>query len=68
MLQPSMRCVNSGAIISDAQAKVSLVVALLLVLLAFVNLRISAALATAYLVAYAVNRLRKDRRRRESVQ
>jgi len=47
---------------SETEAKVSVAVTVILVLLAFVDLRISAALATAYLVAYGVNGLRKKRR------
>jgi hypothetical protein len=57
---------NLGVITSDTEAKVSLAVAVILVLTAFVDLRISAALATAYLIGYGVNRLRRDRKRRES--
>jgi len=57
---------NLGVITSETEAKVSVAVAVILVLTAFVDLRISAALATAYLIGYGVNRLRRDRKRRES--
>jgi len=52
----------------DTEAKVSVGLAVILVLTAFVDLRISAALATAYLIGYAVNRMRKDRKRKESAR
>ena len=49
----------------DTGTKVSLAVILLLVLTAFVDFRISAALATAYLVGYGVYSMRKARKRKE---
>jgi hypothetical protein len=43
----------------ESGTKISVLVAVLLVILALVNLRISAGLATVYLIAYTINRLRK---------
>jgi hypothetical protein len=57
---------NSGDVISETGTKVSVAVAVILVLTAFVDLRISAALATAYLIGYGVNRMMRDRKRREA--
>jgi prolipoprotein diacylglyceryltransferase len=51
--------------ISDNEVKVSIIVAIVLVLTAFINFRISAALATAYLIGYGVNRMRKQRLKKE---
>lgn len=45
--------------ILETETKIGIIVALVLVLSAFYDLRISAALATVYLVVYAVRRLRK---------
>ena len=59
---------NLEAIISETGTKVSVGVAVVLVLLAFVDLRISAVMATAFLIAYGVNRMRKQRRRKESAR
>ena len=53
---------HRGSRISENETKVSIIVAFVLVLTAFMNFRISAAIATAYLVVYAVNRMRKQRR------
>jgi hypothetical protein len=50
----------------ENEAKVSIIVAVVLVLTAFIDFRISAALATAYLIAYGVNRMRKTRRKEAS--
>jgi uncharacterized membrane protein YraQ (UPF0718 family) len=51
--------------ISETELKVSVAVTVILILLAFVDIRLSAALATAYLIGYAVHRMRKDKRRKE---
>ena len=59
---------NLEAIISETGTKVSVGVAVVLVLLVFVDLRISAVLATVYLIAYGVNGMRKQRRRKESAR
>ena len=48
--------------------KVSVAVAVVLVLLAFVDLRISMVLATAYLIGYGVKRMRSQRKRKESAR
>ena len=50
----------------DNEAKVSIIVAVTLVVTALVDFRISAALATAYLIAYGVYRMRKTRRKQTS--
>lgn len=50
----------------DTEMKLSLAVVIVLIITALVDLRISAALATAYLIGYAVNRMRKNRIRREA--
>ena len=47
---------------SDNATKIGVFVAILLVLTALINIRISAAIATAYLIGYGVNRLRKQRK------
>jgi Flp pilus assembly protein TadB len=52
----------------ETEAKVGIAIAIVLVLTAFVDLKISATIATAYLIAYAVNRMRKDRKRREATR
>jgi hypothetical protein len=62
----SQVALNSGVMALETEAKVSLAVAVILVLTAIVNLRVSAALATAFLIAYGVNRMRRARKRRES--
>ena len=51
---------------SDNEAKVSIVVTFVLVLTAFIDFRIAAAIATAYLIGYGVYRMRKQRRQKES--
>ena len=43
------------------EAKISLIVALVLVATAFYNLTLAASVATIYLIVYAVRRLRKQR-------
>jgi hypothetical protein len=48
-----------GGAISESGTKISVLVAILLVILALIDLRISAGLATIYLIAYAINRLRR---------
>lgn len=50
----------------ETEAKVSIAVTVVLVVTAVVDLRVSAAIATVYLIAYGVYRMRKHRRRRES--
>ena len=47
----------------ETEAKVSIIVALVLIVTALYDLRISAAIASVYLVVYAVHRLRKGRTR-----
>jgi hypothetical protein len=44
------------------EVKVSIIVAVTLIVTALVDFRISAALATAYLIGYGVYRMRKTRR------
>ncbi len=43
----------------ETEIKVSIIIALALILTAFIDKRISAGLATVYLIVYAVRRLRK---------
>ena len=50
----------------DNEAKLSIAVAFVLILTAFINFQISAAIATAYLIGYGVYRMRKQRREKES--
>jgi hypothetical protein len=48
-----------GGAISESGTKINVLVAILLVILALIDLRISAGLAAIYLIAYAINRLRR---------
>ncbi len=50
----------------ETELKISIIMALALILTAFIDFRISAGLATVYLIAYAVRRMRK-RKSSESV-
>lgn len=45
----------------QTEAKISIIVALVLVVTAFFDLRIAASIATIYLIVYAMRRLRKSR-------
>jgi hypothetical protein len=47
----------------QTETKISIIVALVLVLAAFFDLRIAAGIATIYLIVYAIRRLRKSRPR-----
>lgn len=51
---------------SDNEAKLSIIVAAVLVITVLIDFRISAAIATAYLIGYAVYRMRKTRRKATS--
>jgi hypothetical protein len=51
-----LRC--RGAEISENEVKVSIIVAVVLVLTALINFRVAAASATAYLIVYGVSSMR----------
>lgn len=63
-----INALTSEAMTSETEAKVSIAVAVVLLLVAFVDLKISAAIATAYLIAYGVYGMRKNRKRKETAR
>jgi len=56
---------STEACSSETDAKVSIVVTLVLIVTALFDLRVSAGIATVYLVFYGVYRLRRERREKE---